>query len=109
VLATDLEPVSRQPRITEDGGRVLRIGHCRDPRPVRGSGSIAALGSSQPLSEIVFEETENGCPYLSELPDLWFSFSSCRFGILGAWSSSHGIGVDVEDPSRDLEVEELAR
>ena len=68
-----------------------------------------ALGSSRPLSEILFEETESGRPYLSDSPDLWFSFSSCRFGILGAWSSTHGIGVDVEDQTRELEAAELAR
>ena len=68
-----------------------------------------ALGSSQPLSEIVFEETEQGRPYLSESPDLWFSFSSCQSGLLGAWSSTHAIGVDLEDPTRDLEARELAR
>jgi len=67
-----------------------------------------ALGSSQPLSQIVFEETENGRPYLSDLPDIWFSFSSCRFGFLGAWSSTHGIGVDLEDQTRNLEAVELA-
>jgi len=67
-----------------------------------------ALGSSQPLSEIPFEETENGRPYLSDSPDLWFSFSSCRFGILGAWSSTHALGVDIEDHTRELEVAELA-
>ena len=68
-----------------------------------------ALGSSRPLSEIVFEETENGRPYLSESPDLWFSFSSCQSGLLGAWSSTHAIGVDLEDRTRDLEARELAR
>ena len=68
-----------------------------------------ALGSSQPLSQIDFEETENGRPYLSGLPDFWFSFSSCRFGFLGAWSSTHGIGVDLEDQTKDLEATELAR
>jgi phosphopantetheine--protein transferase-like protein len=68
----------------------------------------AVLGSSRPLSHIVFEETENGRPYLSDLPDFWFSFSSCRFGFLGAWSSTHGIGVDIEDQTRDLEAVELA-
>jgi 4'-phosphopantetheinyl transferase len=68
-----------------------------------------ALGSSEPLSEIVFEETENGRPYLSESPDFWFSFSSCRFGLLGAWSSTHAIGVDLEDRTRDLEARELAQ
>ena len=66
------------------------------------------LGSSRPLSQIVFEETENGRPYLSDLPDFWFSFSSCRFGFLGAWSSTHGIGVDLEDQTRNLEAVELA-
>lgn len=68
-----------------------------------------ALGSSQPLPEIIFEETENGRPYLSEAPDLWFSFSSCRSGLLGAWSSTHAIGVDLEDRTRDLEARELAQ
>ena len=68
-----------------------------------------ALGSSQPLSEIVFEETANGRPYLSESPDLWFSFSSCQSGLLGAWSSTHAIGVDLEDRTRDLEARELAQ
>ena len=68
-----------------------------------------ALGSSRPLSQIVFEETENGRPYLSGLPDLRFSFSSCRFGFLGSWSSTHGIGVDLEDQTMNLEAAELAR
>jgi len=66
------------------------------------------LGSSRPLSQIAFQKTENGRPYLSDLPDVWFSFSSCRFGFLGAWSSTHGIGVDLEDPTRNLEAVELA-
>jgi phosphopantetheinyl transferase len=66
-------------------------------------------GSSKSLSEIVFEEEENGRPYLSELPDVWFSFSSCRFGFVGAWSSTHGIGVDIEDRTRDPGAVELAR
>jgi phosphopantetheinyl transferase len=68
-----------------------------------------ALGSSRPLSQIAFEATENGRPYLSESPGLWFSFSSCQSGLLGAWSSTHAIGVDIEDQTRDLEARELAR
>ncbi|MBW2290597.1 MAG: 4'-phosphopantetheinyl transferase superfamily protein [Deltaproteobacteria bacterium] len=68
-----------------------------------------ALGSSQSLSEIVFEETENGRPFLSESPDCCFSFSSCRFGVIGAWSSTHAIGVDVEDHTKELEATELAQ
>jgi 4'-phosphopantetheinyl transferase len=60
------------------------------------------------LSQIGFAETKNGRPYVPGLPGLWFSFSSSRFGLLGAWSSTHGIGVDLEDPSRNLDVMELA-
>lgn len=67
------------------------------------------LGASQHLSQIVFKETENGRPHLPALPDFWFSFSSCRSGFVGAWSSTHGIGVDIEDQTRDLEITELAR
>ena len=68
-----------------------------------------ALGTSRPLSQIAFGETENGRPLLSDLPDLCFSFSSCRFGFLGAWSSTHGIGVDLEDRTKKLEAADLAR
>lgn len=68
-----------------------------------------ALKSSQPLRQTNFKETENGRPYLSDSPDLWFSFSSCRFGFLGAWSSTHGIGIDLEDQTRTLEAVALAR
>jgi 4'-phosphopantetheinyl transferase len=66
-------------------------------------------GSSHPLSQVNFNETENGRPYLCELPDVWFSFSSCRFGFVGAWSSTHAVGVDIEDPTTGLEATELAR
>jgi phosphopantetheinyl transferase len=68
-----------------------------------------ALDSSQPLSEIVFCETDNGRPYMSDSPDFWFSFSSCGFGFIGAWSSSHGIGIDVEDRTRNLDATQLAQ
>ncbi len=68
-----------------------------------------ALGSPRPLSRIVFEETEKGRPHLPDLPDSWFSFSSCRFGFVGAWSSTHGIGVDVEDQTRELEAAQIAQ
>ncbi len=67
------------------------------------------LRSSRRLSEIRFEETDSGRPYLPDAPDLWFGFSSCRIGMLGAWSSTHGVGVDIEDHTRELEAVELAR
>jgi phosphopantetheinyl transferase len=69
----------------------------------------AALGSSRPLSEVTFEETENGRPCLAESPESWFSFASCQRGLLGAWSTTHAIGVDIEDRMPDLEVTQLAR
>ncbi|MCP3870914.1 MAG: 4'-phosphopantetheinyl transferase superfamily protein [Gammaproteobacteria bacterium] len=67
-----------------------------------------ALGTAQGLSQIIFSETDKGRPYLSSFPELWFSFSSCRFGFVGAWSSTHGVGVDIEDQTRELEPAKLA-
>jgi len=61
------------------------------------------------MSRINFAEKENGRPYILNLPNLWFSFSSSRFGFLGAWSSTHAIGVDLEDKTRNVEPEELAQ
>jgi phosphopantetheinyl transferase len=67
-----------------------------------------AIGA-QGVSRIDFAETENGRPYLLNHPNLWFSFSSSRFGFLGAWSSTHAIGVDLEDKTRNVEPGELAQ
>lgn len=71
--------------------------------------AATALGSSKPLSRFDFEETESGWPSLPASRVTWFSFSSCQSGFLGAWSSKHAIGVDLEDRTRDLEALELAR
>jgi len=71
-------------------------------------GSLA-LGSASHLSRITFKETEKGRPYLPDRPDIWFSFSSCRLGFLGAWSLTHAVGVDIEDLTRAVETVELAR
>ncbi|MBT3194192.1 MAG: 4'-phosphopantetheinyl transferase superfamily protein [Verrucomicrobia bacterium] len=116
-------PVSRDPEVTRRCASVLSDAELQradrfvaqgdkalfqQRRAFRRFCGATVLGSSRPLWQIVFEETENGRPYLSELPDFWFSFSSCRFGFLGAWSSTHGIGVDIEDQTRSLEAVELA-
>jgi phosphopantetheinyl transferase len=90
--------------LTEDS-----MAHFKQRRAFRRYCGAFVLGSLQPLSRIVFKETEKGRPYLPDLPDVWFSFSSCRFGFLGAWSSTHRIGVDLEDQTRKLEVAELAQ
>jgi 4'-phosphopantetheinyl transferase len=89
--------------LTEDGRA-----HFKQRRAFRRYCGAFVLGS-QPLSRIVFKETEKGRPYVPDLPDVWFSFSSCRFGFLGAWSSTHRIGVDLEDQTRKLEAAELAQ
>ena len=116
-------PVSRDPEVTRLCASVLSDTELRradrfvteydkaqfkQRRAFRRFCGATVLGSSRPLSQIVFDETENGRPYLSDLPDFWFSFSSCRLSFLGAWSSTHGIGVDVEDQTRDPEAIELA-
>ena len=117
-------PVSHDPRVTKHCASVLsdielqradRFAAEHDKalfeqrRAFRRLCVATAIESSQPLSEILLEYTENGRPYLAAAPDLWFSFSSCRLGMLGAWSSTNGIGVDVEDHTRELEAGELAR
>ncbi|MFA9475303.1 MAG: 4'-phosphopantetheinyl transferase superfamily protein [Filomicrobium sp.] len=83
--------------------------HFQQRRAFRRYCGAAALGSSRNLSEISFKETDKGRPYLEEFPHIWFSFSSCRTGFLGAWSWTHAIGVDFEDRTRNLETVELAR
>ena len=81
----------------------------RQRRAFRRYCAARALGSASPLLELAFTETANGRPYLRDATELWFSFSSCPSGLLGAWSSTHAIGVDIEDPTRALEATELAR
>jgi 4'-phosphopantetheinyl transferase len=91
-------------RIVTEEGRALFV----QRRAFRRYCGAVAVGAVRPLPEIVFDEAEKGRPYLPDLPDVWFSFSSCRRGLLGAWSSSHAIGVDLEDQTRDLEAVGLA-
>ena len=88
-----------------DGGEA----HFKQQRAFRRYCGALAVGAALPLSRIAFEATEKGRPYLPELRDCWFSFSSCRLGYLGAWSSTLRIGVDIEDQTRHLEAAELAQ
>ena len=82
--------------------------HFEQRRAFRRYCGVLALGSTSSLSQIIFEETENGRPYLPDQSDIWFSFSSCRLGFIGAWSSTHGLGVDLEDQPIEREVAKLA-
>jgi len=95
----------RADRFVTDEGRT----HFIQRRAFRLYCGAVASGSQRPLSQIYFEETENGRPWLRDRPDLWFSFSSCRKGFIGAWSSTHGLGVDLEAQSTVVEVSELAQ
>jgi len=97
--------LQRAERFVTQGDRSLFI----QRRAFRRFCGTLSLESSKSLSQVVFEETENGRPYLFDLPGFWFSFSSCRFGFIGAWSSMHGIGVDIEDQTRDPGATALAR
>ena len=83
--------------------------HFEQRRAFRRYCGALALGSSSSLSQITFAETLNGRPYLRDRSDLWFSFSSCRSGFIGAWSGTHGLGVDLEDRPVEREVKDLAQ
>jgi 4'-phosphopantetheinyl transferase len=71
--------------------------------------AATALRSSRSLKGFCFEEAESSRPCLAGAPGLWFSFSSCRFGMLGAWSPNRAIGVDIEDRSKETDATGLAR
>ena len=67
-----------------------------------------ALGSVLPLSHIAFSETDNGRPFLLNAEQIWFSFSSCNSGFLGAWASEAKVGVDLVERSEKVEASDLA-
>lgn len=67
-----------------------------------------ALGARRPLSHIDFAPGDDGRPLLLERPDIWFSFSACRRGMLAAWSATHAVGVDIEDRTQDVESTDIA-
>jgi phosphopantetheinyl transferase len=103
-VLSDIELQRAERFVTEDGKA-----HFKQRRAFRRYCGAFVLGTPRPLSRIVFQETDKGRPYLPDLPNVWFSFSSCRFGFLGAWSSTHQIGIDLEDQTKNLEAVELAQ
>jgi phosphopantetheinyl transferase len=103
-VLSDTETQRAHRFVTEEGNV-----HFKQRRAFRRYCGALALGLPRPLSRLAFMETEKGRPYLPDLPNVSFSFSSCRFGFLGAWSSTHRIGVDLEDQARSLEAAELAQ
>jgi len=97
--------LARSDRLASQGDRIL----FKQRRAFRRFCGALALASPQCLSQVLFYETDAGRPYLSASPGFSFSFSACRFGYLGAWSATHGVGVDLEDKTRALQVVDLAR
>src|SRR5215212_3919878 len=93
-------PISLDPAVTKRCARVLsdserahaddfvtdrhRAGFIQRRAFRRYCGAVASSSRSE-LSQIIFDETENGRPWLTSRPDLSFSFSSCSLGSLGGW------------------------
>ena len=117
-------PVSHAPEVTRNCASILSVAELQRTDRLARQGDKAlfiqrrafrrycaslALRSSLPLSQVVFEDTEKGRPYLPNLPDYWFSFSSCCYGIAAAWSETHAVGIDIENQTLKLEATELAR
>ena len=122
-------PVSHDPEVIEP----VRVRSCRRPNSQRAGrfaqpdttrcssiqrrafrrfcGATCASDRRSPLSEIALRaRSENGRPYLCRFDRISGSaFPPAGSAFLGAWSSTHGVGVDVEDHSRELEAVELAR
>jgi len=116
-FSSDPDAVSRCASILSDAERTRSKrfvteelkAHFEQRRAFRRYCGALALGSTSSLSQIIFDETEIGRPYLRDQSDLWFSFSSCRSGFIGAWSATHGLGVDLENQPTEPEVSDLAQ
>lgn len=67
-----------------------------------------ARGELAALDQIRFETAVNGKPSVADMPGTCFSFSSCRLGFLGAWSSTCDVGVDIEDLNGMDDAQEMA-
>ena len=92
VVSVLYAPVSRDPEVTRHCASVLSDAELhradrfvneydkaqfKQRRAFRRFCGATVLGWSQPLSQIVFEETENGRPYLSDLSVFFRSRGEC--------------------------------
>jgi phosphopantetheinyl transferase len=115
-VSRDTEAIRHCASVLSEGekGRAQRFlsasreAHFKQQRAFRRYCGALAVGATMPLSSIAFELTAKGRPYLREQRGCCFSFSSCKLGFVGAWSSTHQIGVDIEDRTSCLDVVELA-
>ncbi|MGI9401471.1 MAG: 4'-phosphopantetheinyl transferase family protein [Rhizobiaceae bacterium] len=71
--------------------------------------AAVARASDEPLSRLGFARSGNGQPLLVDETGTSFSFSSCRTGMTGAWSSAGMIGIDIEDRDEIYQPVRLAR
>src|SRR5260370_41961334 len=77
-VLSDIELQRAERFVTEDGEA-----HFKQRRAFRRYCGAFVLGSPQPLSRIVFQDTEKRRPYLPDLPNVRFRFASFRFGFVG--------------------------
>jgi 4'-phosphopantetheinyl transferase len=104
-LMLSVDELQRSERFSTGADRT----HFNQRRAFRRFCGAAAIGSTSSLEDIDFSETKNGRPFLTGYPDISFGFSSCQDGFLGAWSATHGIGVDIESKARQMDFIALAR
>jgi phosphopantetheine--protein transferase-like protein len=78
-------------------------------RAFRRYAAARALGSSGPLVMHEFAAEPKGRPFLPAAPEVSWSVSSCRAGMLAAWTRGADIGVDLEDRARQVECLSLAK
>lgn len=78
-------------------------------RAFRRYAAARALGSSTSLIAHTFAAEPKGRPYLAAAPEVSWSVSSCRAGMLAAWTRGAEIGVDLEDRARQADCLPLAK
>ncbi len=78
-------------------------------RAFRRYAAARALGSSNSLITHTFAAEPKGRPYLAAAPEVSWSVSSCRAGMLAAWTRGAEIGADLEDRAREADCLPLAK
>lgn len=71
--------------------------------------AATALATEKPLSTLDFIQSQIGKPVLAGDATKSFSFSSCKSGMMAAWSGFGTVGIDVEDRTRNLQPVRLAK
>jgi len=77
-------------------------------RAFRRYAAARATGDGAPLTTHDFAAEPGGRPWLPTAGGVSWSFSSCRQGMLAAWSCGAEVGVDLEDRARQIDCLPLA-